>query len=199
MRSIRAWCRRVSFSTRVGLASMRKIFNRFLPDTESLKNHPRLRGLKHLFEDPNLWHLNRRSVSKAFAIGLFAAWVPSLGQMFMAASGAIWFRANLPISVVLVLITNPLTFAPMFYFAYLIGVWVLQTPGQFDAVSFDLNEIASILAEVWQPFLLGCLIIASVSAAVGYAAVWLYWRHSVIKRWQKRRAARKLADEGTIL
>ncbi|MGH8548534.1 MAG: DUF2062 domain-containing protein [Methylococcales bacterium] len=176
---------------------MRKIFSRYLPDNAALKNHPHLRRIKHLLEDPNLWHLNRRSVSKAFAIGLFSAWIPSLGQMFIAAVGAIWFRANLPISVVLVLITNPLTSAPLFYFAYLVGARVLRTPNPIESISFDLNEILSVLGEVWQPFLLGCLIVASVSAVAGYAAVRLYWRHFVIKRWKQRRAARKPRKRGT--
>lgn len=176
---------------------MRNSINRYLPDNESLKRHPGLRVLKRFLDDPNLWHLNRRSVSKAFAIGLFSAWVPSLGQTFMAAGGAIWFRANLPVSVALVLITNPLTFAPMFYFAYLVGAWVLRTPTRFDAIHFDLNEIIPILGEVWQPFLSGCLIVASLSALLGYAGVRFYWRYWVIKRWKHRCATRRTVNKGT--
>ena len=170
---------------------MRKLFNRYLPDNETFKNHPKLRKIRHLLEDPNLWHLNRRSVSKAFAVGLFAAWVPSLGQMFMAAAGAIWFRANLPVSVVLVLITNPLTFAPMFYFAYRVGVWSLDVPLRLDSIPSDFNEMIAIIGDIWQPFLAGCLIVATLSAALGYIAVRLCWRQIVVRQWRHRELARK--------
>jgi uncharacterized protein len=47
-------------------------------------------------------------------------YMPPIGQMFMAAAAAIVLRVNLPISVALVWITNPLTIPPMFYFAYLL-------------------------------------------------------------------------------
>lgn len=177
--------------------TMRKIFHRYLPDNEFFKNHPKLRAVAHLLEDPNLWHLNRRSVSRAFAVGLFAAWIPFLGQMLMAAAGAIRFRANLPISVVLVLITNPFTFAPLYYFAYLVGARVLNTPLRFDAINFELDEILPILGQIWQPFLLGCLIVASVSSLVGYIGVRVYWRYSVFKHWKARYVARRAKRLGT--
>lgn len=170
---------------------MRKLFNRYLPDDETFKNHPNLRKIRHLLEDPNLWHLNRRSVSKAFAVGLFAAWVPSLGQMFMAAAGAIWFRANLPVSVVLVLITNPLTFAPMFYFAYLVGVWTLDVPLSLDSIPQDFNAMIAVIGDIWPPFLVGCLIVAVSSASVGYVAVRVLWRQVVARQWKHRGLARK--------
>jgi uncharacterized protein (DUF2062 family) len=80
-----------------------------------IKGHKNLSFLGEKLHDPNLWHLNRRSVSAAFAIGLFAAWIPTPGQMVIAAIIALYFRANLPISVALVWITNPLTMPPMFY------------------------------------------------------------------------------------
>ncbi len=92
--------------TWAGLTNMRKISRCYLPNNESFKKHPNPRGIKQLLEDPKHWRLNRRPVSKAFVAGLFATWILSLGLLFMAAAGAIWFRANLPISALLLAFGN---------------------------------------------------------------------------------------------
>ena len=100
-----------------------------MPDHEKLRAHPHLNKIfGKLLHDPNLLHLNRRSVSGAFFVGLFMAFVPLPTQMIFAAGVAIWLRVNLPISVGLVWITNPITIPPMFYFAYKVGAWILNEP-----------------------------------------------------------------------
>ena len=91
----------------------KKIIQRFMPSDETIKNNKSLKFLGDRLHDPILWHLNRRSVAKAFAIGLFFAWVPLPTQMAMSAAVAFYFRAHLAISVALVWITNPLTMPPM--------------------------------------------------------------------------------------
>ena len=77
----------------------RRLFKRYMPDPEDLKGHPTLRHLGQVLHDPNLWHLNRHSVSRAMAMGLFAAFIPIPMQMLLAASLAVISRANLPISI----------------------------------------------------------------------------------------------------
>lgn len=148
----------------------------------------------HLFGDllhnPNLWHLNRRSVAGAFAVGLFTAFMPIPFQMVLAAGIAIVSRVNLPISVILVWISNPLTMPPMFYSAYKLGQWLLgRTPGKFD---FELSMawLTTDFANVWKPFLLGCLLLGAVSAMAGYATIRLYWRYLIVQRLEKRRLNR---------
>ena len=49
--------------------------------------------------NPNLWHLNRRSVSLAVAIGVFLSFVPFPSQMVLAAGVSILVGCNLPIAV----------------------------------------------------------------------------------------------------
>ena len=58
----------------------RRLFKRYMPDPEQIRNHRSLRFLGKLLHEPNLWHLNRRSVSRAMAMGLFAAFVPLLSR-----------------------------------------------------------------------------------------------------------------------
>ena len=77
---------------------------------------------------PNLWHINKKSVSRAFAIGAFCAFLPIPGQMILASFLSITFAANIPIAVILTWITNPLTYTPIFYFAYKIGKVFVNIP-----------------------------------------------------------------------
>ena len=107
----------------------RQFFKKISPSADTIKKQKCLGFLGKHLHSPMLWHLNRRSVSVAFAIGLFMMWVPFPSQMVYAAVFAILLSANLPISVALVWITNPNTIPPMFYFAYLFGTKILgHTP-----------------------------------------------------------------------
>ncbi len=108
----------------------KKTIQRFLPDPNKIRHHKSLKIFGRLLQDANLWHLNRRSARGAFAVGLFFAFIPVPFQMVLAAATAIVFRVNLPISVALVWITNPVTMPPIFYCSYLIGTLVLNQPEQ---------------------------------------------------------------------
>ena len=157
-----------------------------MPDHALFKEHKNLQFLGDRLHDPNLWHLNRKSVSRAFAIGLFTAWIPLPSQMAIAAVAAFYFRANLPISVVLVWISNPVTMPPLFYFAYRVGLWGLGMPMPKSDFVFSLDSVMNGLGDIWQPFLFGCLIMGIICSAAGYAGIRLFWRMHVVKQWGKR-------------
>lgn len=92
----------------------RRLFKRYMPDPTSIREHKSLRFLGKLLHDPNLWHLNRHSVARAMAVGLFAAFLPIPAQMLVAAALAITVRGNMPIAVSLVWLTNPITMPAVF-------------------------------------------------------------------------------------
>lgn len=81
-----------------------------------------------LLHDPNLWHLNRHSVARAMAVGLFAAFIPIPLQMLLAAFLAISVRGNMPIAVSLVWLTNPITMPVVFFCTYMTGTWLMNIP-----------------------------------------------------------------------
>ena len=168
----------------------KKIIRRFLPDSHKIRNHKQLRFFGRLLHDPNLWHLNRRSVSGAFAVGLFMAFIPMPFQMIPAAALAILFRVNLAISVALVWITNPITMPPVYYFTYRLGSWILQRPPKNIAFKISWEWLAAEIGHFWQPFLLGSLVTASVCALMGYLAMRALWRWHVIREWQRRKKKR---------
>jgi uncharacterized protein (DUF2062 family) len=158
-----------------------------MPNPHEIRHHKSLSIFGSLLHAPNLWHLNRHSIANAFAVGLFFAWWPVPFQMILAAAGAIVFRANLPISVGLVWITNPLTMPPMFYFAYILGVWIVGAPERVFEFEATMQWVMSELLVIWKPFLTGCLTLAIVSSVLGYFTIHIMWRYSVVKRYNKRR------------
>ena len=170
----------------------KRIIKRYLPDPYKVRDHKHLRFFGQLLHDPNLWHLNRRSVSGAFSVGLFAAFIPVPFHMVLAAAGAILWRVNLPISVVLVWINNPITMPPIFYFAYKLGAWLLGTsPNENIHFEVSFQWIIDQLATIWQPFLLGCLVLGSVSAVLGNVVVRLLWRLHVVRYLKRKRLKRQ--------
>lgn len=169
----------------------RKLFKRYLPDHRTFREHRQLARFGRLLHDPNIWHLNRRSVAGAFLIGLFCAWIPVPFQMLIAAAIAIAARVNLPISVALVWITNPLTMPPMFYTAYRIGIWLLDSPPRQFSFELSFDWLMHELDHIWQPFLLGCFILGVVSALAGYVAVKIFWRFHIIQYIRRRRERHK--------
>ncbi len=165
----------------------KRLIKRYLPDHRQIREHKHLRVFGTLLHDSNLWHLNRRSVAGAFAVGLFCAFLPIPMQMVVAAAAAILFRVNLPVSVALVWITNPLTMAPIYYFAYRLGAWVMGQPLQVVPTEFSFDQILNGLGAVWLPLLVGCFILSSVSAVVGYFAVRGLWRLYVVRQWRRKK------------
>jgi len=159
-----------------------------MPDHDRVRNHRHLRMFGRRLHDPNLWHLNRRSVSGAVGAGLFLAFVPVPFQMILAAGAAILLRINLPLSVVLVWITNPVTIPAIFYFAYLVGNWTLGTPPQATEFEMSMQWFGHSLNGIWRPLLLGSFICGTVSGLTGYVTMRLFWRWSIAKQWKKRRS-----------
>ncbi|MEJ2691725.1 MAG: DUF2062 domain-containing protein, partial [Candidatus Thiodiazotropha sp.] len=136
----------------------KSLIKRLLPNHDKVREHRHLKVFGKLLHDANLWHLNRHSASGGFAVGLFMAFVPLPFQMVFAAAAAIIFRVNLPISVVLVWITNPITIPPIFFFAYRIGTLILGTPAQTEAFQFSLEWFNQGFLDILLPLLLGSLI-----------------------------------------
>ncbi|AVP93758.1 MULTISPECIES: DUF2062 domain-containing protein [Aeromonas] len=168
----------------------KRLIKRWLPDQDKLKEHKHLRLFGKLLLDANLWHLNRRSAAGAFAVGLFMAWIPLPCQMLLAAGGAILFRVNLPLSVALVWLSNPFTMPPLFYGAYLVGCQLLGHPAQHIDIQFTWEWLVSVFETLAPPLLLGSLVLALLSALMGYAFIRTFWRINTVRQWQKRKEAR---------
>lgn len=164
----------------------KKLLNRWMPSPEFIQKHKCLRCFGQLLHDPSLWILNRTTVSNAVAIGLFFAFIPLPFQMVMAAAGAIWLHGNLPVSIGLVWLTNPITMPPIFYAAYRVGAWVLNVPTTSFNFEPSIDWFVQGIQVVVPAFLLGSLLCAIFFSLLGYSFIRLIWRWRVVSRWRKR-------------
>lgn len=171
----------------------RKLLKRFIPTSSAIKDIPALHFLGDVLHDPNLFHLNRHSVSVAFLAGIFIAFLPVPGQMPLAAMAALLLRCNLPLAVALVWITNPITTPPIFFACYQLGRWMMQMEPASMAMQFTLDSVAHKFILIWKPLLLGSVTCGVVLGCLGYVLIRLFWRWNVVQNWEKRKRKRRAA------
>jgi len=145
-------------------------FYRYLPNPRAIREHPALRPVSRWLHEPDLWHMNRRSVSGAALIGLFCAFLPIPFQMLPAAVLAIACRCNLAVCIALVWITNPFS-APVIYpINFLVGVKLFNIDISTEQImDFSLKSLKSLLIETPDIFLAATLggIVLGIPIAIG--------------------------------
>lgn len=175
----------------------RKFLRRYLPSHESFRENRHLARFGALLHHPNLWHLNRRSVSGGVAAGLFAGLVPGSNpvQFALAALLAVAFRVNLPVAVAITLYTNPFTIVPLYLLAYQFGKLFVGGDVSFTPEpEFDWSHLSRWL-EAWlawllslgKPLALGLVALAVTLAVAGYVSVQVAWRAYVMLAWRRRK------------
>ncbi len=101
---------------------------------------------------------------------------------------AIIFKVNLPISVTLVWLSNPVTWIPLYGAGYLLGARILGR----EIVSFDEMTMSWLMSQVI-PLWLGSLILGSLLSLTGYLATRALWRLHIVRSWEKRKQCRRNA------
>ena len=170
----------------------KNIINKYLPHPRLITSNRWIKLLGPHLQDPSLWHLNRRSFAGAMAVGMFCAFMPVPFQMLLAAIAAVVLRVNILVAVPLVWISNPITIAPIFYFCYYIGALILGTEIHAFIIELDLDWILSELLYIWQPLLLGSLVVGAIASLVSFLLAQFFWRYHLWTRIKiRRRRARK--------
>jgi len=157
----------------------RRFFRKFAFKRDRVSKQWFMTPFRHLLHDHRLWTIRRRTVVPAFVLGLFIAWLPFPGHMLAAALLALLLRINIPVAVAAVWVSNPLTVGPMFYFAYRLGRMILEVPEQAFSFEFSIDWVTHTFVTIWQPMLLGCVLLGTVSAMLGYIVLDLFWRSSI--------------------
>jgi uncharacterized protein (DUF2062 family) len=160
---------------------------KYLPTRDALRKQKALHFFGDVIFENNLWHFNRHSVSVAYFVGFFCCFLPIPFQMIPGIFLCLWLKANVPISIGLIWLSNPITMPPMFYATYKLGTWILNEPNRVSTIELSLSWLSEQLMLVWQPLLLGSLITGITFGTIAFLAVRLYWRWKVSTDWSKRK------------
>ena len=162
---------------------------RYMPEREEMAKNKYLAPIAHRFLSPELWRFTRRSVPRGVALGLFAAFIIPVGQIFLAAF--LPARANVPLAAAVTFVTNPFTIAFWAVVANRVGNFMLR----IDAAT---AQVASAKAGTsWWVYIVdafqvagvtvvGFMTLAVVTSAVGYLVSGAIWRLIVARKRAKR-------------
>ena len=183
----------------------RKLFRRFLPSHDSIRENPYVARLGPWLQHHNLWHLHRRSVAGGVAVGMFAGLIPGSNpvQFLAAALLAVGFKVNLPIAVVVTLYSNPFTIVPLYFLAFKLGTLVFwRGNGNLPDMALALEgkgfrewipAAFEWIASVGKPLLVGLPLLALILAVLGYVLVDAAWKLQVRLEWRRRQLRRAKA------
>ncbi len=178
---------------------LRERLRAMIPARAQIHDNRWLRWLGPLLRRPRLWRWSRRGVALGVALGIFFGLLIPVAQIPLSVGAAVVLRANVPAAAVSTLVTNPLTFGPLYYAAFKLGHWVTGSPPKaaHDEKSADELHAAGLPKEevrLWQrmtsvgkPLLLGLAIIATLMGVLSYALIALTWHAWT---WFKRRKRR---------
>jgi uncharacterized protein (DUF2062 family) len=103
-------------------------FRKLMPSQESMQRNRWLRWLGPALYHPRLWRFSRKGLALGAAIGVFFGFLIPIAQIPASAAAAVLLRANIPAAAVSTLVTNPVTFGPVYYVAWIVGSAVLGEP-----------------------------------------------------------------------
>lgn len=175
-------------------------WRRHLPHPDTLRANRWLRWLGPSLFHPRLWHVHRRGIALGMALGVFFGLLIPIAQIPFSAAAAVAMRANVPAAVASTLVTNPVTFGPVYYAAWRVGSAILGEPVTHGAMPTAGGAAAAEparngswwqkarerVAGVGKPLLLGLAIFASTVGAATYLAVSWAWRWRVLRRRRQR-------------
>ena len=184
-----------------------KRLRKYLPDREQIARNQWLRWLGPSLLHPRLWHFSRRGVAVGVALGVFFGLLIPIAQIPMAAGAAIVLRANVPAAVGSTLVTNPLTFAPIYVLAYKAGAAMLGESVPTDASIVAVAEAQTSdatddrpwwraawerVASLGKPLLLGLSTFAVAAGVLTYLVIMLAWRlRTVLARRRRLRSGKR--------
>lgn len=161
------------------------------PTREDMEQNKYLAPIAHRFMSPELWRFTRRSVPRGVALGLFAAFIIPLGQIFLSAFLALPLRANVPLAALITFVTNPFTLPFWLVIANRIGDFTLRIDAASAAVAsapVDAGPWAFLidLYQVAGATVVGYLVLSVVAPLVGWVISGWVWRAVVSRRRAKR-------------
>jgi uncharacterized protein len=166
----------------------RRIFKRLSRQRQKWKERRFLRPFGLLLDHPVYWALNRRSVTRACALGLFIAFIPFPGHIMLVTLLALLLRLNIPAGIAGVMFTNPFTLVPLFFCAYWLGCRLLSVPLEHFYFELSWRWAQTELLPIWKPLVLGCFVTGTLTAIAGYIVLGGIWHLNLVLQYRRRKA-----------
>lgn len=157
----------------------RRFFRKFAFKRHQVTERWFMAPFRHLLHDHRLWGIRRKTVVPAVAWGMFVAFLPIPGHVLVAVLGSIRIRCNIPVAALTTFVSNPVSIGPIYYFCYLVGAKLLSIePGPF-AIELSMDWLTGTFLSIWQPLLLGCVLVGATVALITYVLLDVFWRFSL--------------------
>ncbi len=168
----------------------RRFFRKFAFKRHELSERWFMTPFRHLLHDHRLWGIRRKTVVPAFSLGLFIACLPFPGHFVSAALAALALRINIPVASVATFVVNPLTVGPIFYFEYQLGALLLAIESGPPEFELSIDWVTHTFISIWQPMLLGSVLVGAVIALLSFVALDGLWRNSLANYKARKRSGR---------
>jgi uncharacterized protein len=180
---------------------MRRWLKRITPKRATLEQHWCFRPFTALVTHREYWALSRSGVCRAFALGLFIAFIPPTPlipvHVVLCALAGVLLRLNLPVLFATVFVSNPFTWFPQVAGSIWVGAKLTRLDLSPFMQELSRRSIWEHLNQLWEPLLLGALVLGVLAAALGYVLAQGLWRVRVAYHLQRRRA-RSIARAGAL-
>jgi hypothetical protein len=169
-----------------------------VPRREDLARSRWIKPLGSRVLQSEFWRFTRRSVPRGVAVGLLVGiflLIPGL-QIIGSALVCIPLRANIPVAAAMTFLSNPFTTPFILAASYFVGSSFglggdKGIPGREATIS---EWFAWLFSDAALATVSGLLIIALVSAVVGYLLSMLVWRWWQARKWRRRAVRSAAAD-----
>jgi uncharacterized protein (DUF2062 family) len=171
---------------------MQRWLKRITPDRETLEKLWFLKPFAAIVMRQGCWKFHRSSVTRAFALGLFIAFIPPTPflptHFIVCAIFGVLFRLNLPVLFATVFVSNPFTWVPQVLGSIWVGAKLMGM--DLTPIVHHLNHrnIGAHINQLWAPLLLGAVVLGIIAAALGYVLAQCLWRARVLYQLRRRRA-----------
>jgi uncharacterized protein (DUF2062 family) len=172
---------------------LRERLRALIPTRQQIQGNRWLAWLGPWLNHPKLWHWSRRGVAMGVALGVFFGLLVPLAQIPLSVGAAVLLRANVAAAAASTLVTNPITFAPLYFAAYRLGAWVTGERVLPNKVIQKSAEEKTQDVSVWQrlralgkPLLVGLAIISVCMGLLTYALITVAWRWRTLSKRRRR-------------
>lgn len=154
----------------------KKQLKKILPTHEKIKEQKMLKIFGNFLYKPSLWSLSRKKVLMGVFIGVFVCFIPMPFQMFLSSFLAILLNANLPISFILIFISNPITMPFMYYVAYELGAFLLN---QSQHIQFNFHSMYDNFDAIALSLYTGSFVLGTICSILAVVVINFLWIHTV--------------------